>query len=516
MQRRIQIPENAEEHLFDFPSVGFLFDKKGKKWRELGESSAEFSFDKDSSSIIVKSGKEIFHRVSVTTKVQNQVSSTQSWVFRAVHCLTGSHDVVCLQIPEDPKAFVEKYEKNRMKCLQLLEPTAKPLNREGSSTSASSDEDIIGSNLSRGLKALSLDSTSKFSPEQTGGMRRRLSTVGMDPTIDGYAPGARHEQGIVTSPTQKSPLRPNISGAAKTLRPKKNVPTAMTFSGVSIKGYAPYNPDKQNQDSLLMHQLPGGEILLSVFDGHGIEGGTVSNHFKNRIPKLLSSSASFSNSQSTGVAIKEALLKAEREIVDNVHVDTTLSGTTGVIAVVRGTKLFVANVGDSRAVFGMSDENADASQSGKYIARDATIDHKPDHPEEKKRIQEIGGRVFAVKFDDGIDGPPRVWLSYADLPGLAMSRSLCDTIAKEAGVISDADLFEIDLTQSHKFLIIATDGLWEFMSSQEVVNIVSKYANSVAPDAEAAIKELVEESNKKWRANEPVIDDTSIILAFFA
>ena len=52
------------------------------------------------------------------------------------------------------------------------------------------------------------------------------------------------------------------------------------------------------------------------------------------------------------------------------------------------------------------------------------------------RIEAKGGRVFAIKYDDGIDGPPRVWLGNMDVPGLAMSRSLGDTVGHDAGIIS--------------------------------------------------------------------------------
>jgi len=75
-----------------------------------------------------------------------------------------------------------------------------------------------------------------------------------------------------------------------------------------------------------------------------------------------------------------------------------------------------ANIGDSRTAIGY------ANPAGGVIAETITHDHKPDTPAEKARIEAKGGRVFAVEYDDGVDGPPRVWLGHMDVPGLAMSR----------------------------------------------------------------------------------------------
>ena len=94
--------------------------------------------------------------------------------------------------------------------------------------------------------------------------------------------------------------------------------------------------------------------------------------------------------------------------------------------------------------------------------------------EEKVRIEGNGGRVETRIYDDGYVGPARVYLQFAQVPGLAMSRSLCDTVAKEAGVISEPEITEFKLEQDIKVMILASDGLWEFMSSQEVMDIVSK------------------------------------------
>jgi hypothetical protein len=53
---------------------------------------------------------------------------------------------------------------------------------------------------------------------------------------------------------------------------------------------------------------------------------------------------------------------------------------------------------------------------------------------EKQRILSAGGRVFAVEYEDGQDGPQRVWLGHMDVPGLAMSRSLGDKVSVIANI----------------------------------------------------------------------------------
>jgi hypothetical protein len=93
-------------------------------------------------------------------------------------------------------------------------------------------------------------------------MRRRLSNVSSDPFADGNSPGARFQPSVLASPTKHSPLRSSSTTAAKTLR---NAPQNVFYSGISVKGVS-NNPDKPNQDSMIMHQLPSGEVVLGVFD----------------------------------------------------------------------------------------------------------------------------------------------------------------------------------------------------------------------------------------------------------
>lgn len=93
-----------------------------------------------------------------------------------------------------------------------------------------------------------------------------------------------------------------------------------------------------------------------------------------------------------------------------------------------------------------------------------------------------------------------------------MSRSLGDAVAHSAGVSSEPEFFEHEFNQDNKedlVLVIASDGLWEFMSDKEVMEIAT---NTSEP--RFAVDRLISESNERWMKEEQVIDDTTVCVAF--
>ena len=72
-------------------------------------------------------------------------------------------------------------------------------------------------------------------------------------------------------------------------------------------------------------------------------------------------------------------------------------------------------------------------------------------------------------------GPSRVWHLKENIPGLAMSRSFGDHCAAEVGVIADPEVLEMNLTEQDKFIAIASDGVWEFLTNDDVVRIVEPF-----------------------------------------
>mmetsp|Transcript_2138 Transcript_2138/g.4888 ORF Transcript_2138/g.4888 Transcript_2138/m.4888 type:complete len:238 (+) Transcript_2138:111-824(+) len=187
-------------------------------------------------------------------------------------------------------------------------------------------------------------------------------------------------------------------------------------------------------------------------------------------------------------------------------VDISLSGTTAVAALLRGRYLITSNLGDSRAVI------AREETPGQLKAVPVTNDQKPERPDEKRRILKAGGRVEPLIDETGQPiGPARVWLSNLMMPGLAMTRSFGDQVAESVGVHAIPEVFERVLDDKDRFLILGSDGVWEFISNERAVAIVARCQG----DPVQACKDLVRESYEEWVREEEVVDDITAIVCYF-
>lgn len=110
------------------------------------------------------------------------------------------------------------------------------------------------------------------------------------------------------------------------------------------------------------------------------------------------------------------------------------SGTTGVTMFVYQNKLITANVGDSEAGLVTFDNN-------KYDIKIITKNHLPTLDEERKRIEQNGGRIEPFKNEDGeYEGPLRVWQKHAQKPGLMMTRTFGDKDGHDVGMTEMPDI----------------------------------------------------------------------------
>ncbi|CAJ1838780.1 unnamed protein product [Sphenostylis stenocarpa] len=208
----------------------------------------------------------------------------------------------------------------------------------------------------------------------------------------------------------------------------------------------------------------------------------------------------------TFLTLRESFLKAcklmDKELKMHSDIDCFCSGTTAVTVVKQGLNLVIGNIGDSRAILGTR------NQADSLVAVQLTIDLKPNLPREEERIRLRRGRVFSLQNEPEV---ARVWLPNSDFPGLAMARAFGDFCLKDFGLIAVPEISFHRLTEKDEFLVLATDGIWDVLSNEEVVDIVASNPRSTAARA------LVESAVQAWRTKFPFckVDDCAAVCLFF-
>ena len=308
---------------------------------------------------------------------------------------------------------------------------------------------------------------------------------------------------------------------------KKNVKikTFKTHYALSKPGKDEIGNTKINQDSYIVLTNINGVKDFNIFgilDGHGVEGHLVSQFIakyiqvefqthpslekikdiKNLYKKLISRNY---------VIIKDIFINADHALKDE-DIDSDNSGTTCVLVIQVGHHIICANTGDSRAVL-IFDENNDNNLNNIKVYP-LSYDSKPENSEEKKRILKMGGVVNKIitKYGDGI-GPYRVWAKNKDYPGLAMSRSIGDFNGKNIGIIPDPEIIECNLTIYSKYIVICSDGVWEFLNNEDIMNFGKKYYLEHNP--RGFCKELIDYSTNLWKKEDVVVDDITVVTVFF-
>lgn len=193
--------------------------------------------------------------------------------------------------------------------------------------------------------------------------------------------------------------------------------------------------------------------LFGVFDGHG--GKKISHYLKNNLPNF------FTTKFKKNIFIKNDIFtKYTNQVYDLLQNNlkekhpraSEYCGSTACIGIFSKENdkqyLWIINVGDSRAVL--------CNKEGKPIQ--LSVDHKPNLPEEKKRIESLGGKIVF----DGVDWRVKT---------LSLSRAFGDLDCCPY-VTHLPHIFKHKISSKDKFLIIACDGLWDALSNQQAVEYI--------------------------------------------
>mmetsp|Transcript_20162 Transcript_20162/g.45819 ORF Transcript_20162/g.45819 Transcript_20162/m.45819 type:complete len:370 (-) Transcript_20162:184-1293(-) len=204
-----------------------------------------------------------------------------------------------------------------------------------------------------------------------------------------------------------------------------------------------------------------GVAAFGVLDGHG--GAAVAELCGWRLPMELSEGPP-TDDRTALVDAFEGVdeLLFEEEAPGLAHEDVQLCGCTAIVCLVRPQTLVVASAGDCRAVLCRKGEAVPLSE-----------DHKPGLPAERERIECAGGFVEEQQV-----GP--ITLHRVN-GGLSCSRAIGDLAYKSNArklpsqqmVCSTPEVREVAREVGDEFLILACDGVWDVISSQDAVDFVS-------------------------------------------
>ncbi|KAH3677069.1 hypothetical protein WICMUC_001975 [Wickerhamomyces mucosus] len=213
--------------------------------------------------------------------------------------------------------------------------------------------------------------------------------------------------------------------------------------------------DEAKKEQEQERQTSAPNAFFGVYDGHG--GDAIAKFTGDNLFRIVKNQEEYSKGN-FNLALKNAFLAADREILQNDVLKNDQSGCTATTVLVDGNRIVCANAGDSRTVLSVNG-----------YAKPLSYDHKPNNEGEHARICAAGGFVDIGRVNGN----------------LALSRAIgdfdfkksTDLPAEEQIVTAFPDVIEHDITSNDEFIVLACDGIWDCLSSQQVVEIVRRGIN---------------------------------------
>jgi serine/threonine protein phosphatase PrpC len=247
---------------------------------------------------------------------------------------------------------------------------------------------------------------------------------------------------------------------------------------------------------------------------------------------------------------KLAFHETNKMMHEEAVLDDKFSGASIATVCFHGQRMFVSNVGDCSIILGrrtsgdcvQSSSNAfdgeeekseiedyssfsDSVEESRYVPRIAvplTEDHTVHSQQEQERIIAAGGdvkqsdqsevtSVYSGVLNDFDTKSLRVFLPGEIEPCTKFSRSIGDSGFEEVGIIPNPDVVSCDLNASDDILILASNGILEFLTHQEVVGICS-----ASSDPLQASEAVTKAAYCKWIEHRNRCDDLTVIVCFLS
>ncbi|XP_076179112.1 putative protein phosphatase 2C T23F11.1 isoform X2 [Ptiloglossa arizonensis] len=196
-----------------------------------------------------------------------------------------------------------------------------------------------------------------------------------------------------------------------------------------------------------------GTAFFAVYDGHG--GAAMAQHAGKHLHKYITKRSEY-KAGNIVQAIQNGFLELDEAMQNDAVLRDEQAGTTVIALLIKDNVIYSANAGDSRAVASINGNAVSLSQ-----------DHKPTLKDERERIEAAGG-----------------WVEFNRVNGqLALSRALGDFMFKqndrkspqEQIVTAFPEVRQYQITEDWEFVVLACDGIWDVMTTTEVVHFVRTY-----------------------------------------
>jgi len=279
-------------------------------------------------------------------------------------------------------------------------------------------------------------------------------------------------------------------------------------AAVTMKGKKGRSDLSLGQDNLSVSRLASGWQCICVADGHGPDGHWVATRAARTIPFFLMQAEcdALLRDGRAEEALRRAFHRAEADLEQHGHEEQVrlyMSGcaATCVLRSPGARRAWAACAGDSRA----------ALLAAGASPLQETRDHHPRVESELARCVEMGCELGVEEHEDGYV-ERRIFVKGKGYPGLLMTRSLGDLSVKGHGVVSTPEVVEWPTPQG-ALLIVASDGVWEVMSTQKASEIIFEALGN-GKSRQQAVEVLASAARARWaEEDEDYCDDITVVLA---
>lgn len=230
--------------------------------------------------------------------------------------------------------------------------------------------------------------------------------------------------------------------------------TELAYAVSCMQGWRVSMEDAHTTELNLEEDESKSMALFGVFDGHGGEKAAI--YTGENLPRILLEQQSFKEGQYEQ-AMKDSFLAMDVALTKDELLSKDPSGCAATSVLITKDQIICANAGDSRTVMSVKDGEC----------KPLSFDHKPTNEGEKARIVAAGGFVDMGRVNGN----------------LALSRGIGDfefknntTLGPEdQAVTALPDVLIHERSADDEFIVLACDGIWDCLTSQQVVDFVRKY-----------------------------------------